>query len=140
MSRAKRILIVDDEPNVRLVFRTALESSGYAISDGRGRGGGPDLAGELAGRPGPARPPDARHGRHGGAASASARRATTSRSSSSRRTAASPTPSQAMKLGAIDFLAKPLSPDDPARVVAEVLARHAAPSPSRPGRLGRRSP
>ena len=42
---------------------------------------------------------------------------------------------QAMKLGAIDFLAKPLTPDDAAQVVAEVLARHAeasrAPSPSR---------
>ena len=41
MSDAKHILIVDDEPNVRLVFRTALESAGYAISDGRGRGGRP---------------------------------------------------------------------------------------------------
>jgi DNA-binding NtrC family response regulator len=32
MSRTAHILIVDDEPNVRLVFRTALESSGYRIS------------------------------------------------------------------------------------------------------------
>ena len=31
MISAKRILIVDDEPNVRLVFRTALESSGYTV-------------------------------------------------------------------------------------------------------------
>ena len=27
------ILIVDDEPNVRLVFRTALESTGYSVSE-----------------------------------------------------------------------------------------------------------
>ena len=46
MSRTARILIVDDEPNVRLVFRTALESSGYAVSDGRGRGDGPAVARE----------------------------------------------------------------------------------------------
>ena len=32
MSDAKHILIVDDEPNVRLVFRTALESAGYETS------------------------------------------------------------------------------------------------------------
>ena len=32
MSHDARILIVDDEPNVRLVFRTALESSGYSIT------------------------------------------------------------------------------------------------------------
>ena len=32
MSDAKHILIVDDEPNVRLVFRTALESSGYTTT------------------------------------------------------------------------------------------------------------
>src|SRR5262249_826936 len=33
---------------------------------------------------------------------------------------------QAMKLGAIDFLSKPLSPDVLRRVVAEVIERHAA--------------
>lgn len=32
MSNIKRILIVDDEPNVRLVFRTALESAGNVLS------------------------------------------------------------------------------------------------------------
>ena len=32
MSHDARILIVDDEPNVRLVFRTALETSGYSIT------------------------------------------------------------------------------------------------------------
>ncbi len=32
ISHNARILIVDDEPNVRLVFRTALESSGYTIT------------------------------------------------------------------------------------------------------------
>jgi DNA-binding response OmpR family regulator len=33
MTPTKRILVVDDEPNVRLVFRTALESAGYAVDE-----------------------------------------------------------------------------------------------------------
>jgi DNA-binding response OmpR family regulator len=33
MIPTKRILVVDDEPNVRLVFRTALESAGYAVDE-----------------------------------------------------------------------------------------------------------
>ena len=33
MNAPKRILIVDDEPNVRLVFRTALEATGYVVSE-----------------------------------------------------------------------------------------------------------
>ena len=33
MDLPKRILIVDDEPNVRLVFRTALEASGYVVAE-----------------------------------------------------------------------------------------------------------
>ena len=42
-----------------------------------------------------------------------------------------------MKLGAIDFLSKPLTPDALRRVVAEVLDRHAAARPSRPTGPGR---
>ena len=37
-----------------------------------------------------------------------------------------------MKLGAIDFLAKPLSPEVLRKVVAEVLERHASDGPNRP--------
>jgi DNA-binding NtrC family response regulator len=33
MPDTAQILIVDDEPNVRLVFRTALESSGYQVAE-----------------------------------------------------------------------------------------------------------
>jgi DNA-binding NtrC family response regulator len=33
MSESAQILIVDDEPNVRLVFRTALESAGYHVAE-----------------------------------------------------------------------------------------------------------
>ena len=38
-----------------------------------------------------------------------------------------------MKLGAIDFLAKPMTPEALRQVVAEVLARHAEVDPSRAG-------
>ena len=55
---AKHILIVDDEPNVRLVFRTALESTGAelaAAEDGdtaRSRASGLGLsAGNCSSRP-----------------------------------------------------------------------------------------
>ena len=33
MNRAERILIADDEPNVRLVVRTALEQCGYDLDE-----------------------------------------------------------------------------------------------------------
>ena len=33
MSQPARILIVDDEPNVRLVFRTTLETAGYTVAE-----------------------------------------------------------------------------------------------------------
>ncbi len=33
MSGASKVLIVDDEPNVRLVFRTTLEAAGYDVTE-----------------------------------------------------------------------------------------------------------
>ena len=33
MTATPRVLIVDDEPNVRLVFRTTLEPAGYAVTE-----------------------------------------------------------------------------------------------------------
>jgi len=124
MSRTAHILIVDDEPNVRLVFRTALESSGDRISlaeDGEkallwlenspidlilldlqmpGMGGMDVLESvREAGNDVPVVIVTA----HGSI----------------------PDAVQAMKLGAIDFLAKPLNPDTLRSVVAEVLERHA---------------
>ena len=40
---------------------------------------------------------------------------------------------EAMKLGAIDFLTKPTTPDALRRVVAEVIDRHAVPHPTEAG-------
>lgn len=128
MSDRARILIVDDEPNVRLVFRTALESVGYrpATVDGGeaaleelGRSGADLVLLDLQ-MPGMGGMETLRRLRevadvvpvviitaHGSILDAV----------------------QAMKLGAIDFLAKPLTPDSLRRVVADVLGRHAARPP-----------
>jgi DNA-binding NtrC family response regulator len=117
-----RILIVEDEPNVRLVFRMALESSDYRITvaaDGEAAlawlaqehfdvvlldlqmpgTGGMDVLARLRER---------RDNTPVVIISAHDR---------------VPNVVQAMKLGAIDFLAKPLTPDALRRAVAEVLAR-----------------
>jgi DNA-binding response OmpR family regulator len=123
MSRDARILIVDDEPNVRLVFRTALESSGYSIitaADGEQalqRLGNEtvdlvllDL--QMPGMSGMDVLEGIRNAKldvpvvivtaHGNV----------------------PNAVQAMKLGAIDFLTKPITPEILRAVVSEVLARH----------------
>lgn len=123
-ARIGHVLIVDDEPNVRFVFRTALESVGFTV-DEAAEGlealewlktsaadvvlldlqmpgvGGMEMLRRLrdAGDDVPVVIVTA----HGSIPDAVA----------------------AMKLGAIDFLSKPLTPEALRRVVAEVVARHA---------------
>ncbi len=125
MGVARQILIVDDEPNVRLVFRTSLESTGAELAlaeDGEAalawlkenradlvlldlqmpRMGGMDVLEQLRtiGNDVPVIIITA----HGSIPDAVA----------------------AMKLGAIDFLSKPLTPDSLRRAVADVLDREAS--------------
>ena len=127
MRAASKILIVDDEPNVRLMFRTTLEASRYDVStavDGEAAlkslehfpadlvlldlqmpgMGGMEVLRRLrdAGNDVPVVIVTA----HGSI----------------------PDAVDAMKLGAIDFLSKPLTPDVLRRVVSEVIERH-APAP-----------
>ena len=130
MSRTKSLLIVDDEPNVRLVFRTALESSDYSVATAED--------GETALRWLKASPADlvlldlSMPGMDGMDVLKRLRDEgnnvpvviITAHGSV-------PNAVQAMKLGAIDFLAKPLTPEELRRVVADVLQRHAARPPSR---------
>ncbi len=125
MNRNARILIVDDEPNVRLVFRTALESSGYSITTAAdGEQALKWLVNEtvdlvLLDLQMP--------GLSGMDVLESMRKASfdvpvviiTAHGNV-------PNAVQAMKLGAIDFLTKPISPEILRTVVAEVLARHVA--------------
>ena len=125
--RKTTILITDDEPNIRLVLRTALESTGYAVveaADGRqaidqlndrdGLGPLPDLLlldlsmpvldgmgvlRVLKDRPAGRRPPVVVLTAYGSIAKAV----------------------EAMRLGARDFLEKPVTPDDLRAAVAGAL-------------------
>ena len=126
MSQEKHILVVDDEPNIRLMFLTALEVPGRLGDAGPERPGGP-------------RPP-----RRGGS--------TTSCCSTSRCPAwgawrcwkllcargddvpvivvtahgSVPDAVKAMRLGAVDFLPKPVTPEQIRAAVDEVLAARRA--------------
>jgi DNA-binding response OmpR family regulator len=136
MNAPARILIVDDEPNVRLVFRTTLESAGYAITEA------PDGAAALR----------ALEGRSINLVLLDLRMPSPGGGEVLRRLreAGDPVPVvvitahgsvpdavAAMKLGALDFLSKPVAPDALRAVVAEVLRRHAAgDEPPRPDAQG----
>jgi DNA-binding NtrC family response regulator len=133
VDQSNRILIVDDEPNVRLMLRTTLESVGYTVAeadDGNRalervhidtfdmilldllmpRMDGMELLKQL--RAADISTPVVILTAHGSVPEAVA----------------------AMKLGAIDFLAKPITPDALRRVVADVVERHrlAAAAPDAP--------
>jgi DNA-binding response OmpR family regulator len=125
MNRNAHILIVDDEPNVRLVFRTALESSGYTISMAEN---GESALRWLEATPFDLALLDLQMPGIGGMDVLESLREAGNDVPVVIVTAHSNVPNavQAMKLGAIDFLAKPLSPDTLRQVVAEVLSRHSA--------------
>ncbi len=133
MRSLETILIVDDETNVRLMLHTALASAGYAVveaEDGREalkrlrdgafalvlldlkmpRMDGMELLRQL--RADGIVVPVVMLTAHGSIHDAV----------------------EAMKLGAIDFVTKPITPDALRRVVAEVIARQAAePAAAQPG-------
>ena len=122
----KRILIVDDEPNVRLGYRITLETEGYEVCEAKGatealeafavsrfdlaildlrmpEKDGLELLGEL--RDAHFSVPVVIITAYGDV----------------------PNAVRAMKLGAIDFLQKPLTPEQLRNVVKEVFERHAPP-------------
>jgi DNA-binding NtrC family response regulator len=122
-----RVLIVDDEPNVRLMLETTLASVGYIVSEASDG----EVALELLGA--------SNHGldlvlldllmpRMDGMEFLRRLRALGDPVPVVILTAHGSIPEavEAMKLGAIDFLAKPTTPDALRRVVADVIARHAA--------------
>ncbi|HEV3166855.1 MAG TPA: response regulator [Isosphaeraceae bacterium] len=126
MSGQANILIIDDEPNVRLVFRTALESAGHIAAEA--------VDGEaglmwLRGFPADLVLLDLQMPRLGGLKMLETLRHEGNDVPVVIITAHGSVPDAvaAMKLGAIDFLAKPVSPRALRKIVAEVLARHATP-------------
>ncbi len=122
MATAARILIVDDEPNVRLMFRTALEAVGHTVIEAEE---GEAALAALHAAPTDLVLLDLRMPRMDGRATLRRMRdegITTPvvivTAHGSIRDAA-----EAMKSGAIDFLQKPLRPEALREVVARALGR-----------------
>lgn len=123
--RTSRILIVDDEPNVRLVFRTALEACGYVVAEADD---GVTALERLAAAPADLVLLDLQMPRVGGMEVLRRLRESGNDVPVAIVTAHGSIPDAvaAMKLGAIDFLTKPLSPEPLRQVVRDVIERHSA--------------
>ena len=122
------ILIVDDEPNLRLVFRTALEASDYALATAED---GESALRALLARRFDLVLLDLRMPRLDGLEVLERLRAPGNEVPVIIVTAHGDVPNavRALKLGAVGFLSKPVAPETLRRVVAEVLHRHAPPRP-----------
>ncbi len=120
MLPTKCILIVDDEPNVRLMLRTALESSGYQV---REAADGSGALGHLRVSPCDLVVLDLRMPRMDGMETLRRLRAEGDGTPVVMLTAHGSIPDAvaAMKLGAIDFLTKPITPQALREVVADVI-------------------
>jgi FixJ family two-component response regulator len=119
-----KILIVDDETNVRLNYRITLETEGYQIFEAVSAARALE---ELIGRSFDLAILDMRMPAMDGLELLAKMREIGITVPAMIVTAYSDVPHavQAMKLGAIDFLQKPLRPEDLRRIVAEILKRHA---------------
>lgn len=124
MNSASKILVVDDEPNVRLVFRTTLEGAGYDVTEAAD---GESALKALHGGPVDLVFLDLRMPDIDGLEVLQQLRAAGDDTPVVIVTAHGDVPNavRAMKLGAIDFLGKPLSPADLRKVALDVLTRHA---------------
>src|SRR5271157_2620607 len=121
---SNRILIVDDETNVRLNFRMTLETEGYEIFEAPSAA---QALRALAEHSFALAILDLRMPGMDGLHLLAKMRENGIRVPAMIVTAYSDVPHavKAMKLGAIDFLQKPLRPKDLRRIVAEILKRHA---------------
>jgi DNA-binding NtrC family response regulator len=119
----KRLLVVDDEPNVRLNYRIALESEGYDITE---TGSALNALQKLRTQPFELAILDMRMPEMDGLELLAAMRQEEISTPAVIITAFSDVPHavRAMKLGAIDFLQKPLRPEDLRKMVAEIILRH----------------
>ncbi|AGA29681.1 response regulator [Singulisphaera acidiphila] len=124
MSKPANILIVDDEPNVRLMFRTALASSGYQVTMAEDGASALDW---LAGGKADVILLDLHMPGMDGMEVLQRLRESGDDTPIVIVTAHGNVPNavQAMKLGAIDFLTKPLTPDKLRATVADVIERQA---------------
>ncbi|HSI14964.1 MAG TPA: response regulator [Chthoniobacter sp.] len=126
---SKRILVVDDEPNVRLSYRVTLETEGLAVAEADCAERALELFQtnefDLAIL-------DMRMPEMDGLALLEEMRKRTNSTPAVIITAYGDIPHavRALKLGAIDFLQKPLTPAALRGVVAEILTRHVPSSPA----------
>ena len=118
------ILIVDDEPNIRFLFRATLEAVGYRVTDAPD--GQQGLA-SLARFPADLILLDLQMPTMGGMDVLRRLREEGSDVPVVMVTAHGSVPDavEAMRLGAVDFICKPITPDALRREVAEILDRHA---------------
>jgi DNA-binding NtrC family response regulator len=123
MRATAHILIVDDEPNVRLMFRTALEGVGYDVGEAPD---GISALEHLATKPTDLIVLDLKMPRLNGMQALQRIRQSGSDVPVVIVTAHGSVPDavEAMKLGAIDFLQKPLRPEQLRVIVSEILSRH----------------
>ena len=120
----ERLLIVDDETNVRLSFRMTLETEGYEIFEARS---GEQAVRLLAEHSFALAILDVRMPGMDGLELLAKMRESGIKVRAMVVTAYGDVPHavKALKLGAIDFLEKPLHPEDLRKIVAEILDRHA---------------
>lgn len=118
-----KVLIVDDEPNVRLSYRTALEIEGYLIKEAHC---GAKALDQLASDAFDLAILDMRMPEMDGLELLAEMRNRSFTTPSVIITAFGDVPHavRAMKLGAIDFLKKPITPVELRNVVADVVSRH----------------
>lgn len=117
------ILIVDDEPNVRLSYRMTLETEGYIVHEANS---GTKALEALDARPFDLAILDVRMPEMDGLELLGEIRKRGLSTPTVIATAYGDVPHavQALKLGAIDFLQKPLTPEALRHIVADILARH----------------
>jgi DNA-binding response OmpR family regulator len=127
-NRAPRIMVVDDEPHIRLMSRMTLETGGYEVVEAEDGEAAIDF---LRGSPVDLILLDLRMPLLDGMETLRDLREAGDDTPVVIVTAHGSVPDavEAMKLGAIDFLSKPLAPEAMRRVVSEVIGRHAPDSP-----------
>jgi DNA-binding NtrC family response regulator len=125
------ILIVDDEPNVRLTYRAALETEGFEVWEASN--GGAALR-EMSDKDFDLAILDMRMPEIDGLELLERMRERKIQTPVVIITAYGDIPHavRAMKLGAIDFLEKPLTPEALRSTVEEILSRHTKPPPASP--------
>jgi DNA-binding NtrC family response regulator len=122
----KQILIVDDERNVRMVYRSALETEGFDVTEAES---GAAAVEKFAKSKFDVAVLDLRMPEMDGLELLEAMRDKNIKTPAVIITAYGDVPNavKAMKLGAIDFLAKPVTPEQLRTLLNEVIERHASP-------------